>query len=136
MPGFADHESHRHELEGKLGRFLVLKSEIGFTSEQGEKFRSTLKRNAGLTKSGRDEVRKAAEAMRAAVLAEGADADSVRKAASALAAAIGDASVADLSLRQELLSVLTDEQRVKISSVIKENQRASEKREASPKNDS
>ncbi|HTY23789.1 MAG TPA: Spy/CpxP family protein refolding chaperone [Desulfomonilaceae bacterium] len=95
---------------GNIGRFLVLRSELGLTNDQRKKI-------AGIVKSHRDEIRPVAKALlekrravREAVINKPGDEAAIRTAATDLGQAIGDASVLASKVGAQVKPVLTPQQ--------------------------
>ncbi len=95
---------------GNIGRFLVLRSELGLTNDQR-------KRIAGIVKNHRDEIRPVAKALlekrralKEAVINKPGDEAAIRTAATDLGKTIGDASVLASKVVAQVKPVLTPQQ--------------------------
>lgn len=102
-------------VSGQFGRLLTLRSELGITADEREQIR-------GIVKSHRQELANVLKpmaekrrALRDATLAEHPNEATIHAAAGELVKAIGDAAVVGAKIKAEVHSVLTPEQREKVS---------------------
>lgn len=114
-------------MTGRMGRLLVLKSELGITDDQRSKLKTI-----GL--SHRNELGPALEkvggtfrGVRDSVLAENGNEEAIRQAAEAHGKAVGDLAVALSKVTKEGREVLTEEQQTQIKNFIAANDVAAEK---------
>ncbi|MFC1834981.1 Spy/CpxP family protein refolding chaperone [Thermodesulfobacteriota bacterium] len=109
---------------GKIGRMLVLHSELNIEPEQKDKLFQILKsRKSELIPMARDIAAKR-HALRDAVLAEPAKEAQIRAAARNLTKAVEDAAVKASKLVAEARPILTEKQRKLIREYIKDHDRA------------
>ncbi len=113
-------------IAGKIGRLLVLRSELNITEDQREKIGTILKkRKADLVPIGRNLSAKR-RALRDAVLAEPAKEATIRAAAQDLSKAIEEAALMASKVIGEARPVLTPKQRESISNFMTGNDKASD----------
>jgi Spy/CpxP family protein refolding chaperone len=105
----------RSLIAGQIGRLMTLRAELGVTAEQRDEIRK-------IVASHRSEIAEVAKpivqkrrALREAVTAENPNEATIRAAANDLGKAIGDAAVLAAKVKPEVFSVLTPEQRKKVT---------------------
>ncbi len=128
---FGDHGHHDMHgigklIMGKIGRMLVLKSELNVTDEQKEKIHTIVKGHVGEIRPVAESILADRRALREAVVAEDSDPKKIRAAAKKLGEAIGDASVLASSVVAEARQVLTNEQWERIREHMKDNDQATD----------
>lgn len=98
-------------IEGQIGRFLILRSEVNLTLEQKKKLVKVLHKHAVEWLGAFGNAWGKRDALRAAVLADNPDEAAIRKAAAEFGTALGDVGVATSKTVQEVRPILTEQQR-------------------------
>jgi Spy/CpxP family protein refolding chaperone len=113
-------------ITGNIGRFLVLRSELGITADQKKKI-------IGIVKSRRDEIRPVVNsvlekrrALRDAVLNKPGDETAIRGAANEMGKAIGDAAVLASKVVAQVKPALTPQQIERIEKFRADTQKATD----------
>ncbi len=111
-------------ITGNIGRFLVLRSELGVTNDQKKKI-------VEIVKSHRDEIRPVVKtilekrrALREAVVNKPGDETAIRSAATEMGKAIGDAAVLASKVVAQVKPVLTPQQIERIEKFRADTQKA------------
>jgi Spy/CpxP family protein refolding chaperone len=111
-------------ITGNIGRFLVLRSELGVTNDQKKKI-------VEIVKSHRDEIRPVVKtilekrrALREAVVNKPGDETAIRSAATEMGKAIGDAAVLASKVVAQVKPVLTSQQIERIEKFRADTQKA------------
>lgn len=111
-------------ITGNIGRFLVLRSELGITADQKKKI-------IGIVKSHRDEIRPVVKsvlekrrALRDAVVNKPGDETAIRGAATELGKSIGDAAVLASKVVAQVKPELTSQQIERIEKFRADTQKA------------
>ena len=132
--GFGAHGRFPHHdgpiarlIMGKIGRLMVLKSELGVTDEQRGKLREIGLSHRSEAGPAIAKVSASFRGLRDAVLADDADEASIRTAADAHGKAVGDLAVVLSKMAKEGREVLTEDQRTQIKSFIAQNDAAADK---------
>lgn len=112
---------------GKIGRLMVLKSELGVTEEQRTKLREIGLAHRSEAAPAIAQFSASFRGLRDAVLAENTDEATIRKAADEHGKAVGDLAVVLSKMAGEGREVLTEDQRSQIKSFIAQNDAAAEK---------
>jgi Spy/CpxP family protein refolding chaperone len=112
---------------GKIGRLMVLKSELGVTDEQRDKLREIGLSHRSEAGPAIAKVSASFRGLRDAVLAESGDEAAIRKAADDHGKAVGDLAVVLSKMAKEGREVLTEDQRGQIKSFIAQNDAAADK---------
>jgi len=97
-------------LQGRVGRLLVLRSELDLTEAQRGQVRSVLQAHRGEIVEALKSLSAGKRALRDAVAAEKPDEQKIRAAAGELGRALGEAAVLAAKVRGEIRPLLTDEQ--------------------------
>jgi Spy/CpxP family protein refolding chaperone len=113
-------------LSGRIGRAMVLRSELDLTPEQTKALRSTIKAHRAEIAQTIAPVAAKRRALRDAVLSDTTDEAAIRSAADDLGKAIGDAAVKAAKLRKVLVEKVkpTPEQVAKIKAFRADNDQA------------
>lgn len=109
---------------GRIGRGMVLRSELDATSEQREAIRGILLSHRPEIVAAARPIAEKRRVLRAAILAEVTDESAIRAASEDLASSIGDAAVLGATISAEIRGVLTPEQIEKIGQFISDNTQA------------
>lgn len=108
-------------ITGRIGRVMVLRSELDMTADQRKEIRTIVKSHRAEFLEVARPITEKRRALRDAVLAEVPDEAAIRAASEDLAAVIGDAAVLGATVSSEVREVLTDEQIEKIGQMILDN---------------
>ena len=98
----------------RIGRALVLRSELDVTSDQRDQIRGIVKSNKTEIAAAIKPIVESRRALRDAVLSESANESDIRAAADKLGKDIGDAAVRLAPVVEKVRSVMSDEQLDKI----------------------
>jgi len=111
---------------GRIGRGMVLRSELDLTDAQRDAIRQTLQAHKKEIKQAVAPVVEKRRALREAVLADKPDDSAIRKSANELGSAVGDAGVTLAKIKSELKAKanLTPEQMKKLNEYRSENDAA------------
>jgi Spy/CpxP family protein refolding chaperone len=107
---FPFHGPMKRLITGKIGRMLVLKSELNITDEQKEKIVEVVKARKGELIPGVKTVMVKKRALREAVLADSPNEKAIRTAAADLGKSIGDVAVLASKVVGEARPILTEKQ--------------------------
>ncbi|MGB6045070.1 MAG: periplasmic heavy metal sensor [Pirellulales bacterium] len=97
-------------ITGRIGRAMVLRSELDMTTEQREQIRTILTSHRNEIKTSVKPVVQQRRKLRDAVTAQEPDEQQIRAAADALGKSIGDAAITMSKIAAELREVLTEDQ--------------------------
>ena len=114
-------------VSGQFGRLLTLRSELGMTTEQRTQIREIVKSHRQELATVLKPVANKRRALRDATLAENANEAAILAAADELGKAIGDAAVVGSKIKAEVHTVLTPEQREKITQFRQQSETAVDK---------
>ena len=114
-------------MTGRIGRMLVLKSELGVTEDQRTKLKTIAMSHRGELGPSLEKVGGTFRGLRDAVLAEQGDEGAIRKAAEEHGKAVGDLAVVLSQVTKEGREVLTEDQRAQIKNFIAANDTAADK---------
>lgn len=106
---------------GRLGRLLVLRSELNVTAEQRDQIRAVVVSHRPEIAATVKTLHQKRATLRDAVLAQEADEAKIRAAADELGKAVGDAAVKAAKLKREVAPILTAEQRERIGQFLAEH---------------
>lgn len=101
-------------IQGQLGRFLTLRSELDVTGEQREAIRQIVESHRGEIATVAKPIVEKRRALRDATLAKEPNETAIRAAANDLGKAIGDAAVLASKVKDEVGKVLTPQQVEKV----------------------
>ena len=108
-------------ISGRLGRAMVLRSELDLTAEQRKEVRTILMSHRKEIATALRPVSENRRALRAAVLADQTDEEQIRAAAEKLGKSVGDAAVQLSQVAGEVKQVMTSEQLSKIDAFRDDN---------------
>lgn len=114
-------------MTGRIGRLMVLKSELGVTPEQRTKLKEIGMAHRSEIGPSLEKVGGTFRGLRDAVLAEKGDEGMIRKAADEHGKAVGDLAVVLSKVAKEGREVLTEEQRGQIQTFLAANDEAAAK---------
>ena len=114
-------------ITGRIGRAMVLRSELNVTPEQKTEIRAILKENRSELAAAFKPVVDSRRKLRDAVLAEKTDEAAIRAAATQLGKDIGDAAVKVAPIAEKLRGVMSKEQLAKIDEFHADNATAVDK---------
>jgi Spy/CpxP family protein refolding chaperone len=112
-------------IAGNIGRFLVMRSELGITGEQRTKIASGIRAHRDELKPLAKTILEKRRALREAVLAESRNEEEIRRSAKDLGKALADASVVASRIVADARKNLTPDQVERIRKFIQENDKAS-----------
>lgn len=114
-------------ISGKVGRLMVLRSELGVTDEQRTQFIKLAKEHRGDVGPKLAAAHKTMRGLRDAVLADDASEAQIRKAADAHGQAVAEAAIALSKVAKEGKQVLSETQRGQVRKFVADNDAAHDK---------